>query len=106
MKHGIAVFLIVCFAAVMVYGVNYLSTHDTVVEVLDVNNIKLNKGRIVNLIGIAPTRTYEMKAADDVEGATKEDSVRVIAGYDTASVQRVKDMMVEGRKVRLVFTSD
>lgn len=108
MKPGIAVLLILLLTVVMIYGVIYLGEHDSVDKVIDVNTLKLGKGRTVSMIGIAPTGTYQRKAVDEVEGAKVPkgvDSIDVIVDIDTSSVEKLREY-VEGRKVELKFCSE
>ncbi len=84
MKTGIAVFLIMCLTAVLVYSVFYFTTHDSVDSVIDVNSIRLDKGRVVNLIGINPSALYE-----------QTDSTRVLVSIDSTSVAQVEEFLGE-----------
>ena len=108
MNSRFLLILILCVAVFMVWGVFYLSTHDRVQEVIDVNSIRLNKGRIVNLIGIEPTRVYEHVKPSAIDGDSEmnieADSIQVITFFDTSSVKQISDFIM-GKDIRLQFSN-
>jgi len=55
MKQRVVAVLILLLTFALVYLIYFLSDHDSVVEVLDVNHVQLKGGRSVYLIGVAGT---------------------------------------------------
>ncbi len=63
MKSGYAVLLILLLAAVLTWGIVFLSTHDRVAEVVDVSTLRLQRGRTVYLIGVESSAIYGFGSA-------------------------------------------
>lgn len=109
MKGTIGIVLILLLTAFLLWGWLYLSTHDSVSEVVDVSTLRLNKGRIVNLIGIAPSAVYEIPETSGEAAAVGHAPAMVeepvLLSYDTTSVQRLSEEVL-GKSVVLQFTND
>ena len=59
MRPGIIVALLLLLTATLVWGVIYLSTHDSVDEVIDVNTVRLSRGRVIHLMGVEGTAHWD-----------------------------------------------
>ncbi|GBE30431.1 MAG TPA: hypothetical protein ENH10_06925 [Bacteroidetes bacterium] len=99
MRPGIIVTLLLLLTVTLVWGVNYLSTHDSVDEVIDVNTIELGRGRIIHLLGVEGTASW-----DSVQGEHSADGEMIwsIVEVDTALVQKLEDK-INGQSVTLEF---
>lgn len=108
MKGTIGIVLILLLTAFLLWGWVYLSTHDSVSEVIDVSTLRLGKGRIVHLIGVAPSAVYAEMDVMESEGGMShapvalEEEVEMLF-YDTTSVEKLSEEVL-GKRVVLKFT--
>jgi hypothetical protein len=107
MKGMVGNILMLLLTVVLVWTWGYLSTHDTVDEVVDVSTIVLGKGRVVHLIGVAPSAVLEeVDPPEHTEAVGHAPTLRVepvILSVDTAAVEAIRER-IEGEKVILEFT--
>ena len=114
MNSGLATLLLLCLAGFMIFGIVYIGEHDTVTEVMDVNAIKLKKGRVVNLAGVAPSKVFETVSAEESgqEGGGGGDvaesadfATPEVVDMDEASISAIKELVLDNN-IRLEFIPD
>ncbi len=101
MKGNIGVILILLLTVLLLWFVGYLSRHDRVEQVEDVNTVVLRKGRTVHIIGLAPS-AVRAEVTTMLSDSTVETENRIVS-YDTTSVNRIRDRVL-GQPVILDFS--
>ncbi|MFH0881641.1 MAG: hypothetical protein V2A56_01545 [bacterium] len=101
MRGNVGVILILLLMVLLLWFVGYLSDHDRVVRVDDVNTVVLRQGRTVHLIGLAPSAIYA-DVVSVLPDSTLETEVRIV-GMDTSSINRIAERVI-GQPVILDYS--
>jgi Staphylococcal nuclease homologue len=99
MKAGLIAIFLVIVAVALSYFIVYVSSHDNVDAVVDVNTLTLDRGRTVHLLGLQSTAEW-----DSVHNEAAGENVWAIVSVDSAKVEPLRKM-VEGEAVSLEYTT-
>lgn len=101
MRGNIGVILILLLTVALLWFVGYISDHDNVVRVDDVNTVVLRQGRTVHLIGLAPSTVYA-DVGMMMPDSTLEVQTELIA-IDSAAIKRISERVLN-KPVVLQYT--